>query len=1007
MSTLSVKRGVQFRSDLFNPRTSDRTAWLDAAGKELEKKGLSLKLGDGANAKVVKDSATLQAAIKELTSATGTNAAEYVSEVLEAIDDVVKGDAVVTSGDVFDLTQGSKLSTALGLGDGTAKNYAAALKVSGPQAIDGVTAQLWASADGIDLEAVPHLSTESLKGASAAYGRDGEEVEDTRVITGLSKNDVVKLAGDALNDLQRPKAVAGLTLGNTPLDEMSWDSQSHALRRANPYVSFTLDSRSYEVNPNSGQPRVAIGRDFFFDTFLAKKDLRTGKLTKDLQKADLMYRTRIRYGSDKDPLTGTRVLIGMKQGTAIVDGVKHAAKIDNRTDSASQAIFDGLTNAAQTGVLGEAWGSSSTAPATISMYRTAVQRGVTDTVGGETNVLALEPGAVARQIRGRFHLNETQSGALLDGFQKAGEPKIQELVKLITAAPDWQASGGKPGKAELLTQANALLDHSSIVAAAADKLKAIDPSVTVDKALIDRLWPGQSISTKQDAKLQRAVVDAIRGQYDQFSQNIDDLQQKIGGSEAKSVREAGSATDVMDFMRFKASVTRFMGTAERNGATKGNAASYVTYAQKVLAMADGKEKTDLLQSMGVGLNQLKDMTEATFTSTVTGNGDLVKKQTVDGFLAEFDAQLAGPNKDAFLAELGTYLAGKKSPALSTATDKGAVAGDLRKNLVTAHAEVLHRMVEGAGGWAQGVWFNNYRQAALHINAQGWNFIIGSMDYTEFYDAKTGQGLSFQDRVSRKPLDASKMTGAMLSNDIQVELECEEGYTRAIKTAQYAVNGATAGVLMDFALSTNVSGVKADDPATFEKWFTAQMNQRPMQRDAFIADVVAFSKSKGSGIDVNAALTSLADQEKAIAVLTGFAQKKDPTLVEPAKVQEWIRKQGALGESELNDFLTEVAQYAADQKSDLPLSPNLLKTLEFSPFSAGNVGKSYADHGTLVDDLNIANEVWSMVKQAQKDLSNARGAEVQKVLKDNGFKDKGWEPPTSAKGDYAINYALPS
>jgi hypothetical protein len=141
------------------------------------------------------------------------------------------------------------------------------------------------------------------------------------------------------------------------------------------------------------------------------------------------------------------------------------------------------------------------------------------------------------------------------------------------------------------------------------------------------------------------------------------------------------------------------------------------------------------------------------------------------------------------------------------------------------------------------------------------------------------------------------------------------------------------------------------------------------------------------------------------VLTAFAQKKDPTLTDRAKVQDYMRKQGALGDAELNAFLTEVAQFAAETKSDLPLSPNLLQTLEFTPFAAANAGKNYADHVPVVDELNVANEVWAMVKQAQKDLSTARGAEVQRVLNDNGLQNKGWDPPTGAKGDYAINLAI--
>lgn len=1021
MPSITVKRGVQFRPDLF--AKSDRNPWFDAVGKELETRGVSLKIGEGANAKVVKDGASLKAAMKELQAqATAANQPlrAYVADLVQAMDDVVVG-GKVKPGDVFDFSKGSGLAKALGMDDTNRSNYAATttefgkaakLKPEASLAIDGVTLQI-VEPQVIDLSTVPHMSAETFKNAPVTYGRDGEEVEDTRVITGLTKDETVALANNALNDLQRPRAVAGLTVGVVPLEEMSWESDAHALRRANPYVSFTLDTRSYEVNPNNGQPRVAIGRDFFFDTFMAKKDLKTGKLTKDLQKAELMYRTRIRYGSDKDPFAGTRVLIGMKEGTAIdASGTKHARKIDSRTDSANQEIFDTLTNSAATGKLGQAWGSwsaNNVAPAAASVYRAAVQKGITDNAGGETGVLALEPGAVARQIRGRFHLDETDQSALVSSFQQAGEPRIKELSDLIAAAPDWAASNGQPSKAELSAKAAGLLDRSAIVGAATEGLKKLDPTLTVDKALIDRLWPGQPISSKQDAKLQRVVADAIRGQYDGFAENVDQLQRNIGGNTDRTVRDAGGANDVRDFLRTKAAVSRFMSAAERasgSGVTVGNAASYVAYAKKVVDMPEGKDKTNLLQSMGVGVNQLKDMTEASFTSPVKVNGELVKQQTFGGFIKEFDAQLAGPNKDAFLAELGKAL-GNKAPALANATDKAKVAGDIRKNLVAAHAEVLHRMVEGAAGWGQAVWFNNYRQEALNINPQSWNFIIGSMDYTEFYDAKTGQGLSFQDRVSRKPLDGAKMTGAMISNDIQIELEAEAGYTSAIRRAQYALNGAAAGLMMDYALSKGTPGLTAGDAAGFEKWFATQVAKTGAPKQAFIDELNAFAKSKGSAIDYNRVLRPLDEQEKAIRVLTGFAAKKNPQLnvSDRAAVESWYRQQSNQGESELNAFLTEVAQYAADTKSELPLSPELLKTLDFKPFAGTNVGQPVTGHASLVDDLTIAEEVWTMVKKAQQDLSAARGAEVQRVLKDNNLNGKGWDPPTSAKGDYAIDYAL--
>lgn len=1018
MPSITVKRGVQFRPELF--AKSDRSAWFDAVGKELETKGISLKVGDGATAKVVKDAATLKAAMKDLQAqATASNQPlrAYLTDLVQAMDDVVNG-GKVKAGDQFDFSRGSNLAKALGMDDASRFNYAASttefgkaakLKPEASLAIDGVTLQI-IEPKVVDLSAIPHMSAETLKNAPVSYGRDGEEVEDTRVITGLTKEETVALATNSLNDLQRSRAVAGLTVGTVPLEEMSWESDAHALRRANPYVSFTLDSRSYEVNPNNGQGRVGIGRDFFFDTFLAKKDLKTGKLTKDLQKAELMYRARIRYGSDRDPFEGTRVLIGMKEGTAVdASGTKHARKIDSRTDSANQQIFDTLLNTAATGKLGAAWGSwsqDSVAPAAASVYRAAVQRGITDDVGGENDVLALEAGAVARQIRGRFHLDETDQSALVNAFQTAGEPRLTELAELISAAPDFAANNGQPSKAELLAKANALLDRSAIVQAATEGLKKLDPSLQVDKALIDRLWPGQPISGKQDAKLQRVVADAIRSQYDGFAENVDQLQRAIAGNTSDAVRQAGSANDVRDFLRTKAAVSKFMTWAEGNGATVGNAASYVAAAKKLVDLPDGRDKTNALQAVGVGLNQLREMNEASFTSPVKIDARLVKQQTFGAFLKEFDAQLAGPNKAAFLAELGGALA-RNSPALQQATDKDAVAKDLRKNLVAGHAEVLHRMVEGAAGWGQAIWFNNYRQQALGINPQSWNFIIGSMDYTEFYDAKAGQALTFQERTSRRPLDASKMTGAMISNDIQIELEAEAGYTSAIRKAQYALNGAAAGLMMDYALSKGIAGLSAGDAAAFEKWFATESAKTGAAKQAFITELNGFARSKGSPIDFNRVLRPLDEQEQAIRVLTGFAAKKNPQLnvSDRAAVEGWYRQQASQGETELNAFLTEVAQYAADTKSDLPLSPELLKTLDFKPFAGTNVGQPVTGHASLVDDLSVAEEVWSMMKKAQQDLSAARGNEVQRILRDNNLRNRGWDPPTKAKGDYAIDYAL--
>ena len=51
-TTLHIKRGIEFRPDLYNSR--DRSAWLEAVGKELQDKGLTITVGEGQSAKEIK-----------------------------------------------------------------------------------------------------------------------------------------------------------------------------------------------------------------------------------------------------------------------------------------------------------------------------------------------------------------------------------------------------------------------------------------------------------------------------------------------------------------------------------------------------------------------------------------------------------------------------------------------------------------------------------------------------------------------------------------------------------------------------------------------------------------------------------------------------------------------------------------------------------------------------------------------------------------------------------------
>lgn len=1059
MSNLQIVRGFQFRPDLANKRTQ----WLDAVGKELATRGIKVKVGVGTNAVEVQNEAELTAAYKKLEAGArvrGSKEAGYLADLMQSLDDLVNPSSQVAAGDSFDLSMdnGSKVSSALGLEDGKRSNYATGATEFGkartenrlPLILDGVTLNAIGAVGPTpppsgeiiaDLSKIPHMSQQALAGVRAAYGRAGQEVEDTGVVTGISTAQISQMMKDrnVLNDFMRPRGAVGLTLGNVPLDQMAWDRESNDLRRANPYLSFTLDDRSYEINPDSGRPRVAIGRDFFFDTFFAQKDLATGNLTKGIQDAGLMYRARIRYGSDQNEFDGTRVLIQTKKDTRVVNGVKIAEKVDSRTDSATREILDSLINTTQTGKLGAGWtwgGNSQIAPAAVAVYRASVQGGLTRDVRDPSNalhngVLALEPAAVARQIRGRFHLNETRTDALRRAFQEAGVPKLEELVTLIDSAADWQPGNNQPTKAELAAQGRALIDRSAVVEAAAEELKKLDPALAQPgadlKAAVEAVWPDKDITLDPQRQLmaqkQRVVADTLARLYNRFADNVNGLQRQIAGVD-DAARAAGSANDVQDFLRDKAGIAKFMAYAEGNSTTgvkKGDPATYAAYAKKVVDMPEGNRnereaKRNLLQEIGVGLEQIRNLatTPAAFESKIRVNPELALSQTFGGFLKEYRSQLTGADKDTFVGELADFLERENNGTLKNAQDKNKVLADIEKNLVASTAEIDARMIGASGGWGQALWFNNYRQAMLDIDAQGWNFLIASADYTEFYDAKTGLDLPFQQRAARTALDGSKMKGAMLSNDIQIELESEEAYTGAIANAQYAINAAAAGLLMDYAQSKGQTGVGGADLTASEKWFSGQN----LTDATFINELTAFAKGKGSSIAVGDVLDDLADQQKSIGVFVGFALSKNPALNanDRAGIKAWYQGElsrlrnvsnqpGQPPKPTLDDFMTEIAVYAANQKMEIPLAPEIIERLDFAPFGQGNVGRDYATHKALTDRLGTATEVWNMVQQAQRDLSKARGREIARVLDNNGVSGTRWEPPTKPKGGYAVDLAL--
>ncbi len=923
VSTVHVQRGIEFKKDIY---AKDQNAWIDAVGKELESKGVTVRVGEGASAVDCSTAAQLKTAVADLQKTTGASRADvlkYVTDLLGALDDIVKPSSSIAPSAKFDLTKTSDLSKALGLND--SKLYASSTTTFGVQSrarpdgsfsVAGVRLQRTAATPPpppptpTPTTSLPEsliagknvIDAISVATPSSSWGRNSMEVEAVRTVGGLDKDTLHALVTQTgtsgrsvLQKLQKPTASLAFAVGyqGISLDQLKWDSDSHRLRMLNPLVSVTVEDGRIETDPKTNAREVTVGRDQFVDFVQEEFDLKTGKPTGDMLDNHVMVRGRARM--DGTAGDATRVLIQSKIDTAIDPefGVKFAQKQDERVDGTPVAasVVDNLQKNVQTG---KGLNGSGTATATIEAFHALEERGALPEVDNHGAVLHMGTIAVNRAVRGRYHLNETPTSAVRDHFQQCGEVKLQELVALLNASPMQKAE-----KDALLKDANALLDHSAVVAGAAAGLRKLDPQMTIDKASVDKLWPDAPMTNnKLDVKKGEVVAKAYSAAYAAFAEKIDQAQQKIGGNEAREVRKAGGIDDLRTFFRAQ-------------------------------------------------------------TANAFGSDTLKQVETVGPLLAQFDTQLAGTGKAAFVDALGKSMAAAGNTRLqdaATPADKDQVLGDMRKNLVAGHAEILHRMLEESGNTAQTLWFDSVRNAYAGVQRSGWsNFIIDSFDMTEMYTTDEFAKLPKSQWGSRTPLDPKNMLDFKLSNDFQIELGYEKPYTDAIDRAKAAL---LAPLFIDFAVAKGGAAVDVTKRATLTDYLKQGMPvPQPNDSDAvksartdFLKEVQAFVKSK------------LPDLVIADTDLVGLYRNADAKPV---------------------DSFSGATSFAQ-------LKPDVVVQLK--------------------DDLDTTKFIWRTLLKTQESVAEFRGERVMDLIgeaakKANVGARATWKAPSMSKGEMAAALAL--
>lgn len=818
MPRIHVERSIQFKADLY--KANDRTAWFTEVGNELEKRKLTLTLAPGVT---VKNAAELVELMKQyqsdkagLTAKLGlpasTNLANYVQDLVQAMDDMVKPSSDVTdkmidvsvAGDyakLLGLDTNSRYasgSTAIGRGKVDQVHTAGGIELSRTAAVGGPTPPT-PPATPDPLAGKLYMDSKTFSGMPAySWNRNGVELEQVSGVSGVSGKDLLKAlrqtngAGRTVfQRLRKPELCEAYTVGysGVKLDEMRWDGDAHRQREKNKFVSLTIESGRYEApRPAAGQPatpaprEISVGTDKMDDTYYDTQDFR-------LMDADFSVRGRARWDTDTEI---RRILVAVKSDTTIDEfGMKRNGKVDVRNDGASAEEIKNLDRDVRTGT--SSW-NGSTSPFTPlkGVYDAVNKNGALPDIGPHTDVLMLEPKVHMRSVRSRYHLNETPLQAMQE-FYTQTSAKLDRVVALSTAAQAKVTGSDKQVVDDLLKAASGLKDGTAIVALVEEKLKKLDPAMTVNADAVKALMPQTG-----------GQVSWNRPQYDQLT--ID---------KRKVVAEA------------------------LDGAYH-QLAGQLDGARRILCEAQDRT-----------WENHPPLVMAWMKST---DAALINKKTYDAFLAKFEAIAAKAPADraADLQAFNDYGNAQKAAGnrdfrnFTPVDDAGFLA--IKPQLLNEVVRVEQRQLEAAGSMALSLWYDDARN--FYVPAAGrntGNFIIDTTDMTEYVKHEDWESIPEAERTPANLLPESKVFHASLVNETQIELGEEKAYIDRLAELGGKLNEDRASLAMKWFDATNRAGVDKTKPETYGAALRALLEQPAAQRDADLEKLNEFMKSQNSAL----------------------------------------------------------------------------------------------------------------------------------------------------------------
>lgn len=365
----------------------------------------------------------------------------------------------------------------------------------------------------------PFIDRNTFASSSGGWGRDNTELEGAMTVDGITGprlNEILKSTDSRdrtiFSRVRRNRDFEGLTYGY-PIDEVPWKNGAMDIREALGFVSLSIESGRYEVDPDDtdGDRELSVGTDIMDDTYYDTANF-------DVLAGDMVVRGRVRWDDDASV---RRLLIAAKFDSDVdAEGLKRAAKMDIRTEGGTYAST--LDRDVMSGTV-EWSGRTASVQPLEAVYRRMLELDLLPDLQGHADVLLLQPKVHMRSERSRYHLNEAAIDAL-NTYYVNGRTRMEQVDAMVEARlPDLDPTARAQAE-QLLELGTNILSGTEIESRVGSAVPTTRPDEFVTPTSIEEL------------EQQRAVADAVYEAMHDYAEALDDLDNTLAGSD-------GLATD--------------------------------------------------------------------------------------------------------------------------------------------------------------------------------------------------------------------------------------------------------------------------------------------------------------------------------------------------------------------------------------------------------------------------------------------------------------------------------